>query len=71
MSLALFGLILVIILWALARKNSGAAAGALVGLMLGMVLAGSDGPLSSAAKGFVSGARTALDTLGTSLFGGA
>jgi hypothetical protein len=71
MSVAVFGLVLLVILWALARKNGGAAGGALVGLMLGMVLAGSHGPLASVADAFVDGVRSGLDAIGASLFGGA
>jgi hypothetical protein len=71
MSLAIFALILLMFLAALAFKSGRGTAAAIFGVLLGMVIAGNGGPVASAARSIISALRAALESFGTSLFGGA
>jgi hypothetical protein len=68
MSLALFGLLLLAMAVALAWKAPRAAFAALVGVLLGVVLAGSDGALASVAHQLVDGIRSTVDGIGADIF---
>ncbi|GAA4198639.1 hypothetical protein [Actinocatenispora rupis] len=70
MSLALFGLGLLITAVALAYKNWRAALAVVVGLLLGVVIAGSDGGLAHAAHSVVDGLRSTLNGIANYFFGG-
>lgn len=65
MSLAIFGLLLTGGSVALGWKKPRAACAVVVGLLLGVVIAGSDGGLSDAAHSVVDGIRSNLNALGT------
>lgn len=73
MSLGIFSLILLTLLTMLAidRKTRGRIVfTALCGLMLGLVIAGSDGMLATPSRALVDGVRTGLTAVGNSLGGG-
>jgi hypothetical protein len=73
MSLGIFSLILLCLIGMLAvdRRTRGRIIfTALCGLMLGLVVAGSDGVLVQPAHALVDGVRTGLSAIGTSLGGG-
>jgi hypothetical protein len=70
MSLAIFGLLLLMVLCALGFKSGRGTTAAIFGVMLGMVIAGNGGPIAGAAHGFITALRSALESFGTSLFGG-
>ncbi|PRX99658.1 hypothetical protein [Allonocardiopsis opalescens] len=70
MSLAIFGLILLGAMAALAYKNTRALATALVGVMLGLTIAGSGGALAEPSHALVDQVRAGLDSAGATLFGG-
>ncbi|PPK98033.1 hypothetical protein CLV92_102186 [Kineococcus xinjiangensis] len=69
MSLAIFGLFLLGALVAVCWKDTRATFVAVVAVMLGLTVAGSDGALAGVSQSLVSGVRAALDGLGGSLFG--
>ena len=71
MSLAIFALFLLMILAALAFKSGRGTTASIFGVMLGMVIAGNGGPVANAARAFISALRSALESFGASLFGGA
>lgn len=73
MSLGIFSLILLTLLTVLAadRKTRGRIVfTALCGLMLGLVIAGSDGVLAAPSHALVDGVRSGLAVVGTKLGGG-
>ncbi|MQA96013.1 MAG: hypothetical protein GEV11_15665 [Streptosporangiales bacterium] len=70
MSLAVFGLFLILAAAAAGYKNGRAVAAAVVGVMLGLTIAGSGGALEQPTEDLVAGIRTGIDSLGSSLFGG-
>ena len=73
MSLGIFSLILLCLIGMLAtdRRTRGRIIfTALCGLMLGLVIAGSDGVLVAPSHALVDGVRTGLSAIGTSLGGG-
>jgi hypothetical protein len=73
MSLGIFSLILLTLLTMLAidRKTRGRIVmTAVCGLMLGLVIAGSDGMLATPAHALVDGVRSGLTVIGDSLGGG-
>ena len=69
MSVTVFGLFLLVALVAGCWKNGRSLFTAVVAVMLGMTIAGSDGALAGVSQSLVDGVRTALDSAGTSLFG--
>jgi hypothetical protein len=75
MSLGIFGLLLVGLVVALCWKGKARViTTAIVSVLLGLVIAGSDGPLAQVATSAVSGLRDGLDGMGTAvseaMFGG-
>jgi hypothetical protein len=73
MSLGIFSLILLTLLTMLAidRKTRGRiVVTAVCGLMLGLVVAGSDGMLATPSRALVDGVRSGLTVIGDSLGGG-
>lgn len=70
MSLGVLGAILLVVLvWLCWRDRRGMAI-SVVAVVLGVIIAGSGGPLSIAAHGLVDGARTGLTSLGQLVSGG-
>lgn len=69
MSLAIFGFILLAAIVGGAWKNGRAIFVAVCAIMLGVVIAGSSGPLAAASHGAVSGVRTALTSISATLIG--
>lgn len=64
MSLALFGLLLLVIGVLLGWKKPRAAFAVFVGVLLGVVIAGSNGALADTAHALVDGLRSNLNALG-------
>jgi hypothetical protein len=64
MSLALFGLVLLVACVALGWKHHRTTAGVVAGVLLGVVIAGSDGALADTAHALVGGIRSNLNALG-------
>ncbi|WP_026185889.1 hypothetical protein [Salinispora pacifica] len=72
MSLGIFGLLLVGALFALCWRASGRLiATAVAAVLLGVVLAGSNGPAADVSQSVVAGLRSGLDQVGSAVFGGA
>lgn len=71
MSLAIFGLVLLAGTVGLCWKNGRAITTAVLAVMLGMVMAGSNGALKEPTESLISGIRSGLTSVGTSMFGGA
>jgi hypothetical protein len=69
-SLALLGLALLVIGVLLGFKNARGAVAVIVGVLLGVVIAGSDGALAHASHGFVDALRSWLDGLAGWIFPG-
>lgn len=67
MSLAIFGLLLLFAVIGLSWKNSRVLAAALCALLLGVVIAGSGGPLAHTAHQAVAALRSALSSIAGSL----
>lgn len=67
MSLAIFGFMLLAAVIGLAWKNSRVMAAAVCALLLGVVVAGSGGPLASTSHQAVAALRSALSSLAASL----
>jgi len=70
MSLAIFGLLLLGGCVAAAWKHTRGMAAVLLGLMLGIVVAGSHGPFHDVAGGLVDSLRSGLNSFGTAIFHG-
>jgi hypothetical protein len=68
MSLALFGLLLLAGAVALGWKHPRGATAAVIGVLLGVVIAGSHGTFASTAHQLVDGIRSWLDGIGNHLF---
>jgi hypothetical protein len=68
MSLALFGLVLLAIAVALGWKHPRGAFATVVGVLLGVVIAGSHGVLASTAHQLVDGIRSTVDAIGANIF---
>lgn len=68
MSLTIFGLLMAAGAVALGWKKPRAALAVVVGLLLGVVIAGSNGGLADAAHGVVDGIRTNLNAFGAWFF---
>jgi len=68
MSLTIFGLLLAVGGVLLGWKKPRAGLAVLVGLLLGVVIAGSNGGLADAAHGVVDGIRTNINALGAWIF---
>lgn len=71
MSLTIFGLFMLAGVVAACWKNGRATFAAVLAVMLGLTIAGSGGALAGVSTSLVDGVRTALDSTGASLFGGA
>lgn len=69
MSIGIFAALLAIALFFMIRFGLSSFAIAIVALLLGVVIAGSGGPVSQGAHTAVNGIRTSIEALG-SLFGG-
>lgn len=70
MSLGIFGLVLLAAVVGLCWKNGRAITVAVIAVMLGMVMAGSNGALKDPTEGLVDGIRSGLSSTGESMFGG-
>jgi hypothetical protein len=73
MSLGIFGLILLALIGVMCidpRTRGRIVFTALVGLMLGLVIAGSDGVLVNPSHALVDGVRAGLSAIGASIGGG-
>lgn len=73
MSLGIFGLILIgclIPVCAIEKTRGRTIFAAIVGLMLGLIIAGSDGVLVGPSHGLVDGVRAGLNAIGESIGGG-
>lgn len=68
MSLALFGLLLLVSVIVLAWKKARAAFAALLGILLGVVIAGSHGGLADLSHHMVDSIRSTIDAAGNSIF---
>jgi hypothetical protein len=68
--LALFGLALLIAAVALGFKNWRAGSAAVVGLLLGVVIAASHGPLAGPSRDLVDGIRSAAGGVAEHVIGG-
>lgn len=66
----MFGLMLTAAVVGLAWKNGRATACAVVAVMLGVTIAGSNGALSGPSRELLGAVRTSLGSVGSSLFGG-
>ncbi|BCJ37580.1 hypothetical protein Athai_50830 [Actinocatenispora thailandica] len=64
MSLAIFGLLLLVTAVLLGWKKTRSAAAVIVGVLLGVVIAGSNGAMAHAAHGTVDAIRSGLDSIG-------
>lgn len=69
MTLAIFGLLLAGGLVGLCWKNLGKVLIALVAVMLGIVMAGTDGWVSDASRGMLKGVKSGVETIAKSGFG--
>ena len=69
MSLAVFGLFTLGALVAACWKDGRATCAAVLAVMLGMTIAGSDGALAGVSQSLVDGVRTGLDSIAASFFG--
>lgn len=70
MSTAIFALLMFGLLIVLARKTSGGITIAVVGLLCGVIIASSSGPLGVAAKQANASLRNGVASIATSAFGG-
>ena len=70
MSLALFGLGLLVAAGLLAWKAPRAAFAVFVGVLLGVVIAGSNGPLAHPSHELVDGIRSAINSVANQVIGG-
>lgn len=70
MSLALLGLALIAVSVLLGWRNPRGALAVIVGALLGLVIAGSNGSVAHAAHGFVDALRSWLDGLAAWIFPG-
>lgn len=70
MSASIFGLLLAGVLIVLARKASGGVAIAVVGLLLGVLIASSSGPIANAGREMNTQLRHGVATFAHQAFGG-